>query len=74
VVIHCLALVLEQPINRVRRRRNFVEPAANGEELDQARQDAAFGLQQVGVGLCIHVFRRVGEAGFAAQPTIANVG
>ena len=31
----------------VRLRRKFVEPAANGEELDQARQDAASGLQQV---------------------------
>ena len=28
----------------VRLRRKFVEPAANGEELDQARQDAASGL------------------------------
>ncbi len=41
---------MEQPINRVRPRRNFVEPAANGEELDQARQDAAFGAEQVSVG------------------------
>ena len=49
-------------------------PQPTARNLTKPARIQRLGSSRLGVRLCIHVFRRVGEAGFAAQPTIANVG
>ena len=49
---------------------NSLNPQPTARNLTRPARMLRLGSSRLGVRLCIHVFRRVGEAGFAAQPTI----
>ena len=53
---------------------NSFNPQPTARNLTKPARTLRLGSSRRGVRLCIHVFRRVVEAGFAAQTAIANVG
>ena len=53
---------------------NSFNPQPTARNLIKPDRTLRLGTSRLGVRLCIQVFRRVGEAVLAAQPTIANVG
>jgi hypothetical protein len=50
--------------------QNSFNPQPTARNLTKPAGMLRLGSSRLGVRLCIHVLRRVGEAGFAAQPTI----
>jgi hypothetical protein len=66
--------VMEPPNNPFAEGENSLNPQPTARNLTKPARTLRLGSSRLGVRLCIHVFRRLVEAGFAAQPTIENVG
>jgi hypothetical protein len=50
--------------------KNSFNPQPTARNLTKPARMLRLGSSRLGVRLCIHVFRRLVQAGFAAQPTI----